>query len=651
MTPTATATATAVAAAAAAAPVPAEVAVVGEHEKETIVEASATPIELLAEATQLARDALAIHARTTRTPALHASNPSDTPAAASEPHLDPPKTLENEPTVPYRPSIADLKDVVAIGPDERSQKAAAPGPKMLGPPLSIPKQDDTLKNTPPKRDVLTPVDENITTPTDDMVISPAVAATPHSNIGNKRTASGAIKSSSTSLPATPYQPSSASPRNGRERIGELSTQLRSRLSYAMIKMQNGLQGQSFDQVEHFIAEKRQTRLSQSPSMSAAATPLIPSATLSSGQTAATTQALKRQTSVDSYSGGLGISLLPLPVPASPRAPYSRVGRHVRTTSDPSAMFLAPAANIASYQDPNYWVKPPPSPLPSNVRGTTQGSGPQSDSFAARFQMSPGRHLAPAAPIRHHARSPSHTLPARRGKLPPPSLPKTFSNMSSVSNISTAATDVLSLADETSSQTIPQSSSAAVRPCTPVRTNTLTMEQDAVESLMFLSSPGHSQHRGSRPASRSAVSTHQPQFQSQLIQQVWNGSHRTTDQEGDSFMETTTSTIVDDEEVRLVEEDDELDRELDRERRNPEYGEPDTDLELRREVNGISAANRAVMQQPQTRGDQASRVKRVKTMEEVLTAAERADAAAHWQYTAATEKSTTAPVAPSPMLSR
>ncbi|EPS36569.1 hypothetical protein H072_9917 [Dactylellina haptotyla CBS 200.50] len=419
-------------------------------------------------------------------------------------------------------------------------------------------------------------------------------------------------------------------------------------------MQNGLQGQSFDQVEHYIAGKQQTRPSQSPSMAHATTPLMPSATLPSSQAAAASQALKRQTSADSYGGGLGISMMPLPPLTSPRAPHSRVGRHSRTTSDPSAMFLAPAANISSYQDPNYWVKPPPSPLPSNVRGTVQGSTNAPDSFAARYHLSPGRHLAPAAPIRHHARSPGghHTLPARRGRLPPPSLPKTFSNMSNMStasNISTAATEVLSLLDEPSSQTLPQSS-GAVRPCTPVRTNTLTMEQDAVESLMFLSSPGHSQHRGSRPASRSAVSTHQPQFQSQLIQQVWNGSH--TDQEGDSFMgETAASTIVDDDEVRLVEEEeDELDRELDRERKNQEYVEPDTDQELRREANGIASSGRAVRQ---GRGDQGTRVKRAKTMEEVLSAAERADAAAHWQYTAATtatEKSAAAPVAPSPMLS-
>ncbi|KAF3908232.1 hypothetical protein AA313_de0203944 [Arthrobotrys entomopaga] len=416
-------------------------------------------------------------------------------------------------------------------------------------------------------------------------------------------------------------------------------------------MQNGLQGQTFDQVEHYIVEKRQNRLSQSPSMTSAATPLIPSATIGSDEAAAASQALRRQTSADSYGGGLGISLMHLPVPPSPRAPQSRVNRHSRTTSDPSAMFLAPAANIASHQDPNYWVKPPPSPRPSNIRGTVQGSAQPPDSFAARFHLSPGRHLAPAAPIRHHGRSPSghHTLPARRGRLPPPSLPKTFSNMSTASNISSAPTEVLSIVDEPSSQTMLQSS-GAVRPCTPVRTNTLTMEQDAVESLMFLSSPGHSQQRGSRPASRSAVSTHQPQFQSQLIQQVWNGSH--TDIEGDSFMgETAASTVVDDEEVRLVEEDDELDRELDRERKNHEYAEPDTDRELRREVNGIAASNRTAQQHHHHIEDRGTRVKRAKTMEEVLSAAERAEAAAHWQYTAATaaDKSA-APVAPSPMLS-
>ncbi|KAF3160922.1 hypothetical protein TWF106_005036 [Orbilia oligospora] len=615
-----------------------------KHEEPTVVEASSTPIELLAEATQLAREALAHHAKTQ---ALHASNPNDPAQDSSSPVLT---TQENE-------ALGISKDVGGFDAEKQSSAGAGTdagtgtgtgtgaGLKAVAPPLSIPvpagKHDDSNQ-----RDTTTPPNER-KTPSDEMVISPIIAATPHPNIGNKRTASGAIKAPSTSLPATPYQPATSSPRNGRERIGELSTQLRSRLSYAMIKMQNGLQGQSFDQVENYIVEKRQNRLSQSPSITASNTPLIPPATIGSVQTGAASQPLKRQTSVDSYSGGLGISLMPSPVPASPRAPHSRVGRHSRTTSDPSAMFLAPAANISSHQDPNYWVKPPPSPLPSNIRGSGHNPNQALDSFAARFQMSPGRHLAPAAPIRHHARSPSgsHTLPVRRGRHPPPSLPKTFSNMSSVSNISSAPTDILSLSEEPlSSQANP---SAAVRPCTPVRTNTLTMEQDAVESLMFLSSPGHSQHRGSRPASRSAVSTHQPQFQSQLIQQVWNGGP--TDREGDSFMETAASTTVDDEEVRLVEEDDELDKELDRQRKNQEYGEPDTDHELRKEVNGVNSSSRTPQQQG--RGDHAARVKRVKTMEEMLSAADRADAAAHWQYTSGTpDKPAAAPVAPSPMLS-
>ncbi|KAK6343381.1 hypothetical protein TWF730_010971 [Orbilia blumenaviensis] len=634
-----------------------------KHEEPTVAvmeTSSSTPIELLAEATQLAREALAHHAKTQ---ALHASNPND-PAPDSSSSVPPAR--ENEAAgVPtdvggYDAEKRLLSGTAAAGESPGASVGASTvavtGTKAVAPPLIIPTvgtgsgsvsgngtHDDAATT---QRDTLvttTPPSERKTPPPDEMVISPVVA-TPHPNIGSKRTASGAIKAPSTSLPATPYQPATSSPRNGRERIGELSTQLRSRLSYAMIKMQNGLQGQSFDQVENYIVEKRQNRLSQSPSITASNTPLIPPATIGHTQTVATSQPLKRQTSVDSYSGGLGISLIPSPAPASPRTPHTRVGRHSRTTSDPSAMFLGPAANINSQQDPNYWVKPPPSPLPSNVRGSGQGPSQAVDSFAARFQMSPGRHLAPAAPIRHHGRSPSgsHTLPTRRGRLPPPSLPKTFSNMSSVSNISSAPTDIISLAEEPLSSSQP----AAVRPCTPVRTNTLTMEQDAVESLMFLSSPGHSQHRGSRPASRSAVSTHQPQFQSQLIQQIWNGGP--TDQEGDSFMETAASTTVDDEEVRLVEEDDELDRELDRQRKNQEYGEPDIDHELRREANGL---NSSVRTPQQGRGDHTARVKRVKTMEEMLSAAERADAAAHWQYKSSTaDTPAAAPVAPSPMLS-
>ncbi|KAF3903141.1 hypothetical protein ABW21_db0206693 [Orbilia brochopaga] len=598
--------------------------------RETAPVAVDGPIELLAEATQLAREALAKNA-----------SPEPQPEGARDAATTQPQAQPQARTPPLQTDAAATATVAAtVAP---SVASIATSSKVV-PPLAIPERKD------PAADLSTPVDSP---PPDEMAISPAVA---HPNVGSKRTASGAIKApTSSSLPATPYQPavqpipSSASPR-GRERIGELSNQLRSRLSYAMIKMQNGLQGQSFDQVEHFIAEKRQHRLSQSPSI-AAVSPAFGSP--------AGSQALKRQTSADSYSGGLGIALIPSSAapPVSPRVAQNRIGRHARTTSDPSAMYLAPAANIASQHDPNYWVKPPPSPRPSNVRGTPQGSSqPAQDSFAGRFQSSP-RHLAPAAPIRPLTSRHHHTLPARRGKLPPPSLPKTFSNMSnmsSVSNISNAATDVLSLDEPIGSSQTAQSS-AAVRPCTPVRTNTLTMEQDAVESLMFLSSPGHSQHRGSRPASRS---THQPQFQSALIQQVWNGGNpnNRTDAEGDSFMgETAASTVADEDEVRLVEEEDELDRELDTVRKNQEYSAPDT------EVNGVvspgsgradAAAGGAggVAASGGGKQKEGARVKRVKTMEEVLSASERADAAAHWGYAKGAEKASAAPVAPSPMLS-
>ncbi|KAK6346789.1 hypothetical protein TWF696_006898 [Orbilia brochopaga] len=665
-------------AAAAAAAAPAVAAAAGgENTALAGVDGAATPIELLAEATQLAREALAQNASSSQAPRPpshttihsqpHSQPQPQTTATAAAATTPPPQTAADAPantiTTPAAATTtaATTATVTSTAGTAPTAATADSTTSRQVPPLAIPARGD-----PPAAsdNLATPVDS----PPDEMLISPAAAV--HPNVGSKRTASGAIKapstsSSSTSLPATPYQhatqlpPSSASPRAGRERIGELSTQLRSRLSYAMIKMQNGLQGQSFDQVETFIAEKRQNRLSQSPSIAPAASTTAVPPVLGSP---ATSQALKRQTSADSYSGGLGISLIPASSapPVSPRVAQNRLGRHARTTSDPSAMYLAPAANIASQHDPNYWVKPPPSPRPSNVRGTPQGSSsqPAQDSFASRFQSSP-RHLAPAAPIRPHAGVTSrhhHTLPARRGKLPPPSLPKTFSNMSnmsSVSNVSNAPTDVLSLVDEpiTSSQT---STAAAVRPCTPVRTNTLTMEQDAVESLMFLSSPGHSQHRGSRPASRSAMSTHQPQFQSQLIQQVWNGAapHAPTDHEGDSFMgETAASTVVDDdEEVRLVEEDDELDRELDRQRKNQEYAAPDT------EVNGVVSPAGAVDGSSSGGGKtvqrEGARVKRVKTMEEVLSAAERADAAAHWGYAkgGGGDKASAAPVAPSPMLS-
>ncbi|KAI9811894.1 MAG: hypothetical protein M1827_005245 [Pycnora praestabilis] len=74
--------------------------------------------------------------------------------------------------------------------------------------------------------------------------------------GQKRTASGVVKPTSTSLPTSPvdgvtrgHSRTTSSTTDSSGSKGELATQLRGRLSYAMVKVQNGWQSHSLDEIE------------------------------------------------------------------------------------------------------------------------------------------------------------------------------------------------------------------------------------------------------------------------------------------------------------------------------------------------------------------------------------------------------------------
>ncbi|KAF2010416.1 hypothetical protein BU24DRAFT_58046 [Aaosphaeria arxii CBS 175.79] len=97
---------------------------------------------------------------------------------------------------------------------------------------------------------------------------------PGLNHGSKRTASGIIKTadavvhSPTATPSAPSAPSAhkrTKSTGSNTRIGELSAQLKTRLSYAMIKVQNGWEKQSLEELED------QTSQRGSPSSAPAAT--------------------------------------------------------------------------------------------------------------------------------------------------------------------------------------------------------------------------------------------------------------------------------------------------------------------------------------------------------------------------------------------
>ncbi|KAL6160690.1 hypothetical protein ACJQWK_11898 [Exserohilum turcicum] len=121
-------------------------------------------------------------------------------------------------------------------------------PPMLGPPLqscpgdapAAPRLDTAAAKAPPASDT---------------AVSPKHQESSATH-GSKRSADGSLKSAGAPLPTpSTYRPMAAHKRNKSmdthsvTRIGELSAQLKTRLSYAMVKVQNGWEKQSLDELE------------------------------------------------------------------------------------------------------------------------------------------------------------------------------------------------------------------------------------------------------------------------------------------------------------------------------------------------------------------------------------------------------------------
>ncbi|KZF23511.1 hypothetical protein L228DRAFT_267509 [Xylona heveae TC161] len=143
---------------------------------------------------------------------------------------------------------------------------------LTQPPASLNAPISVRPRTPDSKDITmtgtrTPGSTKAHLPGRGVIMSP-----PHASmLGQKRTASGQLKQGSASLPASPEvrhtgprgharHSSLASPGNS---IGELSAQLRTRLSYAMVKVQNGWQSRTIDEVENLAAKDSSPRSSNS----------------------------------------------------------------------------------------------------------------------------------------------------------------------------------------------------------------------------------------------------------------------------------------------------------------------------------------------------------------------------------------------------
>ncbi|KAF2870721.1 hypothetical protein BDV95DRAFT_574440 [Massariosphaeria phaeospora] len=98
-----------------------------------------------------------------------------------------------------------------------------------------------------------PIDTANTMRTGDTAASPMSLDSPVSQ-GFKRTADGAVKGAalateSTGVPTMGHKRNKSMDSNAASRIGELSAQLKTRLSYAMVKVQNGWERQSLEELE------------------------------------------------------------------------------------------------------------------------------------------------------------------------------------------------------------------------------------------------------------------------------------------------------------------------------------------------------------------------------------------------------------------
>ncbi|KAG0634049.1 hypothetical protein HOY80DRAFT_988459 [Tuber brumale] len=295
--------------------------------------------------------------------------------------------------------------------------------------------------------------------------SPCIAA---STAGSKRTASGTVKStllgaSGPGSPATPETPRfarihtgiDASPRD----VSQISTTLRTRLTYALLKLENNWTTESIGQIEARVAQGQYLSSSPSPRV-----------------------CIKREPSVgDDQSASL-----------------DSIRRHTRTNSEPNTAHPTSAGSAAGRTYEAFWKNHRPHPaITKNLKAkaasqalgvstNTHTPQPTTPSSSHSSQRS-GSGLQPPAQIVSDRDRRSYYNPPRN----PPTLTTAGSNLSNYSTYSN--TSIGSMVANTPPPLVAQRS----------------MEQDAVESLMFLSSPGNS-----RPSSQQTISSTQNSQHSQ-----------------------------------------------------------------------------------------------------------------------------------------
>ncbi|MCJ1370380.1 hypothetical protein MMC20_001593 [Loxospora ochrophaea] len=288
--------------------------------------------------------------------------------------------------------------------------------------------------------------------------------------GQKRTASGTVKSGGASQQTSPVDPvrqghsrNTSTTSNGTQ-IGELSAQLRTRLSYAMLKVQNGWQSRTIDEVESLASQQTSPVSTVSPSRRIYDSPRINMLNHQRDR-AGFAQSSERTTAAPSQR--------------STYAPQTNNGNPAYHSNTTSPTF-SPSPNPPSRTYESFWAET--SAGPSHSQPQTQTSPTRSGPF-----------LGPPAdiyPRNSHRSNPHHTQPLRLHTNDLSSHPKTF-------NTSLPSTPPSRGHNLSASMRTPSQKAA--------------MEQDAIETLMFMSSPGNSGYHPPPPPSQ----THTPSRRSQL----------------------------------------------------------------------------------------------------------------------------------------
>ncbi|OJD32202.1 mediator complex subunit med21 [Diplodia corticola] len=300
--------------------------------------------------------------------------------------------------------------------------------------------------------------------------SPMAVDTPTISQGTKRTASGAVKipSSSASLMTTGLCTSVPSANMGAlsslSRIGKLSADLKTRLSYAMVKVQNGWEHQSIEELETAATSQRTSR-------SATQTP---------------TSAKFRNATDD-----------------SPHA-YDRRTRRPSALSDPSDRYLG---TPGAQRSPSRIRMFGPTTGLTQLDPTDEDARPStastfSSSASSAPTLAPALDLSPTKRHRRSTTSSSRPPPPMLGSQPRPEVrvTKPFPDI-----LGAPATPA---AGGTTRQPTGTTTSTQ-RPAGILRMPSQQAEMDAVDSLLFMSSsPNNSAHLAHAPGA-GASSTANP----------------------------------------------------------------------------------------------------------------------------------------------